>query len=201
LLALATCACGGQGQAVADAVEDYIHAVAERDARRLTELSAGITRALAAAPGEEQALQAAFSALLDARHAAYLQGRDAGHLELDPDGIVLIRALNLGRGTYYEPVEISFQGADQARLVMEVRLAYRSINVSSLPSGTVIYLLGAPLGTVYHPELGAREPAARRLLETLWLGWDLARIDGRWRIAAVVPDARPPRTYSDTTRY
>ncbi len=202
LLALAALACGGPRPVVVQTVEAYIHAVQERNADRLMDLSAGMWRALSQAPPDErETLRQAYRVLLDGRHAAYLQGRDAGRLEFEPDGIVLIRALNLGRGTYYEPVEVEFPEPGRARVVLEVRLAYRSIDVSTLPAGTVIYLLGMPLGAVYHPEIGAREPAARELLEMVWMGWDLSLLDGRWRVERVVPDARPPATTRDTTRF
>ena len=115
--------------------------------------------------------------------------------------MVLIRALNLGRGTYYETVAVSHPEAGRAVLTQEVRLSYRAINLSSLPAGTTIYLLGLPPGKVYHPVIGQRVPAARQLMEKAWLRWDLVQVDGHWLVKNVGFDERPPTYYDDTTRF
>ena len=195
-------ACGSPRPEIEEVVDRYILAVQERDTERLISSSAGIFQALRDASEEEQAgLRAAYEEMLDGRYEAYRTGRDAGRLEFTPDGVVLIRALNLGRGTYYETTATEEPDPGRARLIQEVRLAYRAINLSSLPAGTTIYLLGLPLGTVYQPVIGNREPAVRQVLERIWLRWDLVFLEGGWRVEQVGPDPRPPWSYTDSTRY
>ncbi|MFQ5768262.1 MAG: hypothetical protein ACE5ID_09810 [Acidobacteriota bacterium] len=202
LMILPATGCRPEKRAMEKVVDDYIHAIQERDDERLLALYAPMARALAAAPQAERAsLRKRLLAAIDARHAAYLTGREEGHLPLKDDGIVLVRALRLGRGTYYENVEAAVSGADRAYLVQEVRLAYRSMPLQNLPVGTTIYLLGEPLGTVYHPVIGRRRKAVRRLLERVWVRWSLIRAEGEWLVQAVGPDQRPPLSYTDTTRF
>jgi hypothetical protein len=61
--------------------------------------------------------------------------------------------------------------------------------------------MGMPVGKIYSPVIGAGEPAARRLLERIWLRWDLVRENGMWKVAGVAPDPREPESYADTTRF
>jgi hypothetical protein len=202
LSVLLLAACGGPRPDLEETVDRYILAVQERDTERLISLGAGIFQALRDAPEEKRAgLRAAYEEMLDSRHEAYATGRDEGWLEFTPDGVVLIRALNLGRGTYYETTATEETGPGRARLIQEVRLAYRAIDLSTLPAGTTIYLLGLPLGTVYRPVIGGREPAVRQVLERIWLRWELVFLEGAWRVEKVEPDPRPPWSYTDSTRY
>lgn len=181
----------------------YLRAVQERDTVTLLDLAAAYVLEQRDTPEPDQeALQRRYEAMVDARYEGWMADRDEGRLQLDPDGIALIRALKLGRGAYYETVASGRTSPERAFLVHEVRLAYRSIDLSGLPAGTTIYLLGAPLGTVHHPVIGKHEPAGRRLLDRLWIRWDLVQVDDRWLVESVGADPdRPPLTYDDTTRY
>lgn len=193
-------ACTAPSPEVQRTVDRYILAMAHRDMEQLLDLYAPLLERLAAEPAARHAeIRGRFRQYAEARYAAYEAGKDEGHLEFQPVGIVLARALNLGRGAYYETIDVQFPDADRAVLIQEVRLAYRSIDTASLPRGTTIYLMGEPLGTIYNPVIGARQPAARRLLEKVWLRWSLVKRDGRWRVVQVEPDpARPPESYVDT---
>ncbi|MFQ5720597.1 MAG: hypothetical protein ACE5IK_13735 [Acidobacteriota bacterium] len=204
LLAVHVAGCAPAAGEVSRTVQRYVQAVAQRDADTLMELYAPLAAALAAAPDDavRDVLRREFRAFLDDQYAAYRRDRDLGKLTFSPEGVVLLRGLNVGRGAYTEVVETRFPGRDEAVLIQEVRLAYRSIDVDGLPPGTTIYLMGDPPGTIYNPVIGDRAPAARRLLERLWLRWTLTRGQGVWRVADVRPDPdRPPDVYLDTRRF
>ena len=171
--------------------------------QQVLDLSAPLAAALATEPVvRHEAVRKRFRQAVEARYSTYEKGKDEGRLDFHADGVVLTRALNLGRGAYYETVSIGFPAEGTAVLVQEVRLAYRSIDIFSLPVGTTIYLLGEPLGTIYNPVIGEETPALRRLLERVWLRWSLQRVDDRWLVMSVEPDPeRPPDSYVDTTRF
>jgi hypothetical protein len=194
--------CCSSGSELERVIDRYIRAVQNLDAPRLAEVSA-VPMAVAGESGDgapDQRLRL-LEIRLDQRFKAHLAQRDAGHLEFEPDGLILIQALGLGRGTYYETVTTRRTGSGRAEVIQEVRLAYGSIDLSRLPRGTTIYLMGMPLGKVYHPVLGMGEPAVRQLLERIWLRWDLVRVEGGWRVAGLAVADRPPEIYDDTTRY
>ena len=128
-------------------IDRYIRAVQNLDAPRLAEVSA-VPMAVEGEPGDrspDQRLQL-LETRLDQRFKAHREQRDSGHLEFEPDGLILIQALGLGRGTYYETVTSRRTGPGRVELIQEVRLAYGSIDLSRLPRGTTIYLMGMPLG-------------------------------------------------------
>jgi hypothetical protein len=194
--------CGPSRRDLEVAVETYIQAVQELDAARLEQVSAvpmAREEALEGAPAENR--QMLLEARLEQRFHDYQAQQAAGYLLFARDGFLLIRGLGLGQGAYYETVSVEGAGKDRAILVQEVRLAYRSIDLSRLPRGTTIYLMGMPVGKIYSPVIGAGEPAARRLLERIWLRWDLVRENGMWKVAGVAPDPREPESYADTTRF
>lgn len=199
---LVPAACGPSRRDLEAAVEIYIQAVQELDATRLAAVSA-VPMAMEGEPEDAPAGNRLelLEARLEQRFHDYQAQREAGFLLFAPDGFLLIRGLSLGRGAYYETVSVKGAGEGRALLIQEVRLAYRSINLSHLPRGTTIYLMGLPMGKIYSPVIGAGEPAARRLLERVWLGWTLVREDGTWKVAGVSPAAREPESYADTTRY
>ncbi|MCZ6601095.1 MAG: hypothetical protein O7A07_09645 [Acidobacteria bacterium] len=200
-VSLATVCCSSRSE-MDQVIDRYIRAVQNLDAPRLAEVSA-VPMAVEGEPGDrspDQRLQL-LETRLDQRFKAHLEQRDSGHFEFEPDGLILIQALGLGRGTYYETVTSRRTGPGRVELIQEVRLAYGSIDLSRLPRGTTIYLMGMPLGKVYHPVLGAGEAAARQLLERIWLRWDLVRGQGGWRVAGLTVADRPPEIYNDTTRY
>jgi hypothetical protein len=199
---LAPVACGPSRGDLEAAVEAYVQAVQELDAPRLMEVSAvpmAMEGALPDAPAGDRLTL--LERRLEQRFHDYEAQRAAGYFLFAPDGFLLIRGLGLGRGAYYETVSVERTGKGRALLISEVRLAYRSINLSRLPRGTTIYLMGLPMGKIYSPVIGAGDPAARQLLERVWLGWDMVREDGNWKVAGVSPAAREPESYADTTRF
>lgn len=198
---LATVGCSSRG-AMDQVIDRYIRAVQNLDAARLGDVSA-VPMAVAGESGERTPDQRRqlLETRLDERFRAHLEQRDAGYLVFERDGLILIQALGLGRGTYYETVTARRTGTGRMEVIQEVRLAYRSIDLSRLPRGTTIYLLGMPPGKVYHPVLGAGKAGVRRLLERIWLHWDMVRGQSGWQVAAVRVADRPPEVYDDTTRY
>ncbi len=200
-LSLVTMSCSSRSE-MGQVIDRYIRATQNLDAPRLAEVSA-VPLAMEGDTGDrtpEQRLQL-LETRLDERFRAHQEQRDAGWLVFERDGLILIQALGLGRGTYYETVTARRTGSGRAEVIQEVRLAYGSIDLSRLPRGTTIYLMGMPLGKIYHPVLGAGEAAVRHLLERIWLRWDLVRGQEGWRVAGVTVAGRPPEVYDDTTRY
>jgi len=200
-ISLATIGCSSQGE-MDRVIERYIRSVQNLDAPRLAEVSA-VPMAVEG-DSEDRAADRRVQLLetrLDQRFRAHQVQRDTGRLEFEADGLILIQALGLGRGTYYETVTTRRTGPGRWEVIQEVRLAYGSIDLSRLPRGTTIYLMGMPLGKVYRPVLGAEKAAVRRLLERIWLRWDLVHGQEGWRVSGVTVADRPPVVYNDTTRY
>ncbi|RMG45087.1 MAG: hypothetical protein D6718_08430 [Acidobacteria bacterium] len=84
---------------------------------------------------------------------SYESMREEGRLEPDPSGYLVVRATMLGAGTYWETV--SLRGGRRAP-VLRIRLnfGYGEIPYGTLPAGTEIFLLAAPLGTIHRAVLG-----------------------------------------------
>jgi len=120
----------------------------------------------------------------------YERQRETGRLEPDPNGYLIVRATMLGAGTYWETVE---RRGSAAEPVLRIRLnfGYGEIPYGSLPPGTEVFLLGAPLGTVHRIVLGRGEVHELDLLSHLMIDVRFRRPeltapgDERYKVAAV----------------
>ena len=188
---LAAAGCGpGQGVA-ADAITDYLEAVQAQDVRRLYCLVSGAAESGAA---DESTGRERFREWAAVRYAEYDEGRERGRVELDDQGIVLIKLFALGKGTFFRHgPERSLEGGI---LVVEtdVRFGYEHIDLSGFSPGTTFYLSGAPVGRVQSvrvPESSGE--IARDLLESVRVRWTLVlgepagSCPAGWTVASVEP--------------
>ncbi len=133
-----------------------------------------------------------FEAWARARYDVYEQGRDEGWVDFGEDGIPLIKALTLGRGTFYS-IDSAIS-AGEATLVVEteVRLAYAHVDLSRLAPGTTFYVCGVPIGRIHSVIVPTESrEIALDLLETVRLEWTLIRRPANedcpqsWTVASV----------------
>jgi hypothetical protein len=182
----------------------FQQAVQDGDFDALFCLSAG-------APGAEelgadpQARREGFAAWAAARLGDYESGREEGHVEPAGDGILTVKLLALGRGTFYrfEPPRQVDGGA--VRLPASLTLGYPQLDLSRLSPGTTFYLCGAPFGTVHAVRVpsGARE-VRLEVLDRITIEWSLLRQDAAdgcpagWAVAGVAPVPGTERTTTVT---
>ena len=190
LLALFLSACGPGAQQTADSLNAFFAAVQAQDLDELYCRMAGVSEA--GEPGASDAEQrAAFDAWALAYYAAYEEGRDAGRVDLDEQGLVLVKLFSLGRGTYVKHGISRSLGSDAALVESRVRFGYAHIDLSPFSPGTTFYVCGLPVGRV-HP---IRVPAGSLevsvdVLDSVSIEWTLLRTpetescSGGWKVAA-----------------
>ena len=185
-VALLGAACGGGAGPATGALPPFFEAVQSRDIDALYCMMAGASSAeeLGATPAERRA---AFESWADAFYEAYERDRDEGWIDLDEQGLSLVKLFALGRGTFVSHRVVGSPGAGAKVVESEVRFGYAHIDLSRFSPGTTLYACGAPVGRV-HPiriPAGSREisvassPAGR-----LIVGLTLAASDARARSGA-----------------
>lgn len=144
-------------------------------------------------PDVVAARREAFDAWVRARYEAYITGRDAGRLDLGDDGIVLAKALALGKGTYYTLRSVR-QDGDSLDVVMDVTLAYPEINIADLPPRTTFYVCTLPVGEIRPVRIPTgTADFTLEVLDTLAVRWTLVRAEATascpegWAVADVTP--------------
>jgi hypothetical protein len=183
--------CGQEAGLARDTIASYVEAVQERDLDRLYCLVAG---AAEAGREDEAAARAQFAVWALERFADYDEGRDRGRVELDDQGIVLVKLFALGKGTYfgYGPTLSPEPGI--LVVDMDLRFGYGHVDLSGFSPGTTFYLAGAPVGqvrTMRVPEESGE--VVLELLESVRVRWTLVRGDpvggcpGGWTVSSAVP--------------
>mgnify|MGYP006302208549 CR=1 FL=1 len=118
----------------------------------------------------------------------YERQRDSGAFEPDPTGYKIVRATMLGRGTYWETVQLLEDGEDRV-LRIRMNFGYGKIYYGSLPAGTTVYILGHPLGTVHAIELGHARERELDVLQHLKVELRFEQVearlpgDARWQVS------------------
>ena len=107
---------------------------------------------------------------------SYLDGREAGQVELNGHGLRLVKLFALGRGTFYSGGEQGSLGRGEAHIATTLRFGYAQVNLSGLSPGTTFYLSAAPVGRVH----AVRVPSGPReinvdVLDTVTVDWTLVR--------------------------
>jgi len=182
----------GEGPAT-DAIVSYLDAVQQVDLDRLYCVSTGASRAaeLGDSPVERRTR---FEEWFRAQEQRYLDGRDAGWVELDGEPVPLVRLFALGRGTYYDVATVRAPAAGEMRVETTLRFGYSQLDLSVLSPGTTFYLAGAPAGRV-HPvrvPVGSRE-VSLDVLDAITVEWRLVRDEpangcpGGWTVASALP--------------
>ena len=181
-------------------IGQFMTAVQEEEFDRLYCLSAGAVGAEELGADEAER-RSGFENWARAHYQAYIDGRDAGWVELDQHGIGLVKLFALGRGTFFS-VQRNAKSGPSAR-VLETRLVfgYQAINLSLLSPGTTFYLCGAPVGRVESIVVPTGHLEVRLdVLESVRLEWQLVKTAGSelcapgWAVASVKPLAGTERT-------
>jgi len=183
--------CGPGDGLARDTIASYLEAVQDRDLDRLYCLVAG---AAEAGTEDEAAARRQFAEWALDRYADYDEGRDRGRVELDDQGIVLVKLFALGKGTYFSYGPALSPDAGVLVVETDLRFGYGHVDLSGFSPGTTFYLSGAPVGqvrTVRVPE-GSGE-VVLDLLESVRVRWTLVRGDpvggcpGGWIVASAEP--------------
>jgi len=165
-------------------IEQFVTAVQEQDLEALRCLLAGAARS----DRDE------FRAWARARYQDYLDGRDRGVVDLEGDGVVLVKAFALGRGTFYSITRTRYRGGGELRVWTGVRFGYGQANYGVFSPGTTFYLAGDPVGTIVAVRV-PYEPGeiTREVLDTVDVEWTLANVaeDGGCPGGWVVESVRP----------
>ena len=160
-LALLT-SCGGTAddRTLQGTLSDWFEALHEDD-------FAELARVDASAPlDREGPFFTAWSRAVGQTFEEYERDRERGVFGPDPQGYRIVRAALLGRGAFWEQVSRR-ESAEGVVLTLRINFGYGDINFRTLSSGTTIYLLGHPLGSVHRIVLGRGERREMDVLEHL----------------------------------
>jgi hypothetical protein len=166
----------GPGRGVAsEVVENYVFAVQEEDFERMFCLSAGAAGSpdLGTDPGSRRR---AFNAWARGELDAYRDGRWSGKVDLSTSPIPLVKALALGKGTFFRIESVHPAGSGGAIVRMRVRLAYDNVDLSGLSPGTGFFVCGTPIGRIEHiriPRFSGEVTAD--VLDEVPIEWTLVR--------------------------
>lgn len=175
-------------------------AVQDEDLDRLYCLCAGAATSTDLGP-DERARREAFAPWARAEYERYLEGRDAGFVEMSGHGIALVKLFALGRGTFarFDYPVAAGQGAYTLRA--ELRFGYEALDLSAFSPGTTFYLTGVPVGTVHPVEVPRRyREVTLEVLDTLEVEWTLVPsppsegCPAGWAVASVIPVEGSART-------
>jgi hypothetical protein len=176
-----------------DTIVPFNEAVQAEDTDRLFCLMAGAAES--AELGEtEEARRAAFADWARARYESYREGRDEGRVGLEGDGIVLVKAFSLGRGTFFTNGPVRSLDPGTRRVRTDLRFGYDGLDLSRLSPGTTFYVSGVPAGRIHAVTVPAvSREVTLEVLESISVEWTLVLREAigscpeRWAIASVVP--------------
>lgn len=192
-LACMAASCGSATREAGQTLRAFYTAVQEQDADALFCMLAGTADAEELGATSEER-RAGFEGWAAERFAAYERGRDEGWVDLDEQGLVLVKLFALGRGTFasYGPSQRPSPGV----LVIEsrIRFGYAHIDLSPFSPGTTLYFCGGPVGRIH----ALRVPESSRevtveLLDGVTVEWTLVRsapagsCPGGWSVVSAVP--------------
>lgn len=191
-LVLIPCGCGPGRRTAGEAIFPYIDAVQTSNYEMLRCLYAGPQNS-----GGSPAADADFNAWVDKRLAAFESGKARGQIDLEGDGITMIKAFGLGTGTLLGIASVEGKGG-QIEVRTPATFNYDQIDAPSLPPNATFLVSVLPVGTV--TSVRVQEGAGRMtldVLKSLTFRWTLRRIPRKgkchsdWGIAsvAVVPDS------------
>lgn len=187
--------CTGPGGGPVEAILEFVDAVHDENLDALYCLMAGTDEAdeLGTTPEERHA---GFESWVLAQIGDYLEARDAGSVDLDEQGIKLVRLFVLGRGTYFSLDEQRRIADGVVRVRGPVSFGYSRIDLSGFSTGTTFYVAGSPVGRIHAIRIptGSARISADVLTE-IELEWTLVRrqagpaCDAGWAVASVAPVA------------
>jgi hypothetical protein len=171
-LLLAASGCGPGRRTAGEAVFPYIDAVQAADYQTLRCLYAGERL-----PGGRAASGSEFKAWVDRRLAAFEAEKSRGQVDLEDDGIVMIKALGLGTGTLVGISSVKPRGIE-IEVLTPATFNYDQIDAPGLPNGATFLVAVLPLGTV--TTVRVQEGVGRMTLDalkSLTLRWTLKRVE------------------------
>lgn len=189
---LAAWACAPGPRTAQDTLLEYLDAVNEENLEELFCLSAG------AAGAEELGVTAeerreGFRAWAREWYQVYLDGRDAGRVEIGEHGIVLVQLFALGRGTFYEITGTRATAPGTLEVETRLRFGYSGLDLSRFSPGTTLYLCGAPPGVVHPIVVEPYREVSVDVLDSVVVRWTLLREEAsadcpeRWTVASAEP--------------
>ena len=195
LVVLIVVACGPGGRTASETIQAFLEAVQSEDIETLFCLSAGAQEALELGRDDTER-RANFELWARARYDRYLEGRNEGWVDLDGEGIPLVKLFGLGRGAFYTYDSRRSVDSDSLVVTTTIRFGYSRVDLSRLSPGTTFYLGGVPAGKVHAVRIpsGSRE-IRLEVLETVTVDWGLIRAepaggcDGGWRVVSATPVA------------
>ena len=192
-LGLAGSACSPAQPAASATLKELYDAVQELDFDRLYCLMAGAADATELGVTDAER-RAGFRSWATGHYEAYESGRDTGRVELDEQGLVLVKLFSLGRGTFVTHEAAGTAGPGAVVVEGRIRFGYAHIDLSRFSPGTTFYVCGAPVGRV-HPvrvPVGSGE-ATVDALDGVSVLWTLVRrsptetCPGSWAVASAEP--------------
>ncbi len=189
---LATAGCGPGRRTAGEAIFPYIDAVQASNYPLIRCLYAG-----GRFPGGAAASDTEFNAWVDRRLGDFEKGKGRGQVDLESDGITMIKAFGLGTGTSLGITSVRSR-RDELEVLTPATFNYDQIDAPSLPDRAKFLVAVLPLGTVTTVEV--KEGSGRMSLDalkSLTLRWTLKRIEPKgscrseWGVAsvAVVPES------------
>jgi hypothetical protein len=189
---LAAMGCGPGRRTAGEAIFPYIDAVQAVDYQMLRCLYAGERP-----PAGRAASGSEFKAWVDRRLAAFDTEKARGQVDLEDDGIVMIKAFGLGTGTLVGISSVTSRGSE-IEVLTPATFNYDQIDAPSLPNGATFLVAVLPLGTV--TTVRVQEGTGRMTLDalkSLTLRWTLKPVERKGTChsdfgvssVAVVPDS------------
>jgi hypothetical protein len=168
-------------------------AVQNEDMDSLYCLSAGASEAPELGESEEER-RANFEIWAWSLFDGYLAGRDVGRVALEGHGIVAVKLLSLGKGTYFRFGRVRMLNPDSFTVETALQLGYAGLNLSGLSPGSTFYLCGVPLGKVHAIQVPERAlEIEEEVLDSVTLQWTITRRPATalcpegWAVASVEP--------------
>lgn len=186
-------ACSPPGRTAPETIEAFLEGVQSEDFEALFCLSAGAREApeLGRDEGERRA---GFESWARAQFDRYLEGRERGFIDLDGEGIPLVKLFSLGRGAFYSYDRRRAAEPGSVVITTTIRFGYPQIDLSRLSPGTTFYLSGVPAGRVHAVQVPSAPREIRvEVLDTVVVEWVLIETeaaggcDAGWAVVSALP--------------
>lgn len=180
-------------------LEAYLDAVHKADAETLARLSVEHLQMVSGkSPSEAKAASEEFAWRTAQRLSAYEAAKESGQLQIQADGIGLIKGLMLGRGVFYQLRDLKRE-ENRARARIEANLGYNFVPFENYAEGTRIFMMGMPVGRLIGPVRGQDVGRKIEVLARVALDVEFERAKEQdhptgWRVRAftVVPGSAQP---------
>ncbi len=132
--------------------------------------------------GETGGAVLAFKQKINDISEKYKQELQDGTLHFDPYGIEVTHIMGLGKGFYYETVNLKITG-ETATLTLSHSFSYDKLDYSVFPEGTTLFFLSCPVGKILKVKTGEYQKGLRMLLQKIQTRWFFKKdLQGKWKI-------------------